>query len=610
MDLSALHAAILQTVRPIPAVNFDDSSASSVSSTSVIDDDLPNIFAEVLMAPIRLSPVPTPRRLPTTGMPTTPVLAAAFSPIPPPAADFSRRDSLEMRYNLEDETKNQLTQNNKSLRQQMAELEKENERLQRQMAVQNKEHRYAQALWNDKLLDLEVELDATKLEHRRIKEAQEDALLEQELDHLKSQLLDQDQEGSSSQHDEEEATKPQSLPAHPTTHDASSTKSVSFATIPSMANVTSDTAGEKAEDSDLQRTIQEWKSKQSLWEQEKEKWESEKSQLTNLIQKMTTQAEDSRIRAEWLERELTAICPSDTDDEEKKEDAIVEDENDPQGEVKDDDDSSEVSAASTKKAGSPSKPRQQTSPRSNGSNGRALFLMEDTPKRLLEQRLLQALESYVQIHGRQDRQIKQLTKELQSLENEKEMDEGLQYHQMAELQQKVSYYQHQLQQTQKALQLQERSQDEFHNEWTKRIEQLELENLKLAKQASNWEEQCVRQTGLLKRQISSLQEKLDQSSTRIKELEQERETVKESKNKGSSASTKDQHAELDAMAKKLKQSKDREAVLERQLSYQSETLLAKEEALGNARERIRVLMAYAGMEESSTGELSRKSTEE
>ncbi|CAJ1941203.1 unnamed protein product [Cylindrotheca closterium] len=653
--ITALHAAILQTVRKIPStddyyandnddddapphaddVDNDNSSTSSVSfnDTHPIPIDartgLPSIVADALTRP------------PTISTPTISTAMSADSSFLPPMGGISRRDSLEVRYHLEDEAKNQLTQFNQTLRQQMLAIQQENERLQRQMAIQNKEHRFAKAQWNDRFLDLQVELDATKLEHLRIQEAKEDAILQLELEDLKNQMVlngDYDDDEGTSSHAgddyEEEETKQQQTPtaiAHNSAVDAITVQSQHFAIIPPRQNGdlklvdTTGAASNQALQQQQQQQqqailLQNLKSEQSIWKQEKQEWELEKSQLRTLLRKMTDQVEDSRIRVEWLERELIAICPSDTDSDNDKDNEEEENNSGGSKVVKEPRDGvgnkgvngSDISAASTKKSGKPVEAIQQISQGSAESSARVTIqsrsssgLGDDPPEQLLERRLQQALESYVQIQGHQNRKIKKLTKQLHSLEKEKEMDEGMQYQQMAEMKQQISYYKHELQQHKKTLQFQVHSRDEFHDEWTRRIETLELENLDLKQQAIKWEKQCMHQTGLLKREVASLQDKLDQGSKRIEELEQElAEKLKIEKTMHyvvtESMSSRDPVAEVDAIITlQLAQSKEREAMLEKQLKDRNEKLKTQEEELDRSRERIEVLMAYAGMDASN-----------
>ncbi|KAL3936882.1 MAG: hypothetical protein SGBAC_007892 [Bacillariaceae sp.] len=650
MEISALHTAILQTVQQIPSVDenhdddddgdYDEDSHSFTSSTSFDDVPatmnnnnnpihLPSIFVESLTRP------------PATFAPTLAV-ASHDDFLPRTVAAVSRRDSLEMRYHLEDETKKQLQHFNQTLRQQMNQLQQENERLQRQMVIQNKEHRFTKAQWNDRVLDLQVELDATKLEQLRIKETQDDAKLRQELDDMKGRLIteadeeeedDEDSIGSSRSSGgagiaDEESTKRQ-LPTD-STHSTTETtvQSQHFATIPPRSlqepnghntkavRNGAEVGANKQETLMLQQTIQDLT---SAWKQEQNQWESEKSELHILIRKLTDRVEDSRIRVEWLEGELMAICPSGTDDSDNdQEEKKVED-----SKVVEDmsrnsrDDSSEVSTASTQKTGRRTEStKRQTSQSSTESSAKvsrssSSMLGDDPPGQLLEHRLKEAVESYVRIQGQQDRKIQKLTKQLQSLQKEKEMDEGMQYQQKMEMKQKISYYQHKLQQTQKTLQLQAHSRDEFHDEWTRRIEELELENLKVAQQATKWEEQCVHQTGLLKRQVASLQEKLDhhhdhekESSgtnpiTQVNEQEnKEGNIIIETKNDSSTECMSRYHLnpKMDAMTLQLAQMKEREATLEKQLADQKEILDSKDAELETARDRIEVLMAYAEMD--------------
>jgi hypothetical protein len=501
--------------------------------------------------------------------PSDKTVAAASATQAEIPGELTRRHSLVEKYKLHDETKRQLMAANIALQRTMEELSQTNESLQRQMAIQKEEYAFAKAQWTDHLLDLHGEWDSKLMELKRHSETKANALLERELDEMRNLSLQQQQHSVEQQ---------QKHPVEQTTHDDDDNDDDD-----NDDDDNDDDDNDNDDASPPRRLEKQLEELQQQHAKERAEWEESRSHLQDTIHTTKQEIEDAETRIQWLEKEMLAIFPSDTDDD---------DDNDNDTDEKED------------------------------------------PKSDLERHLKEVLlNSNTALQREQqaghDQRIKELEEKLQELAQEKGMDEGMHYRQMLEMKKTLQVYQQRLQQAEKSLLSEERTRDTYYTEWTQRIETLELENQTLQQTANKWQKQCEHQTSLLKRQIRSLQTTLSDSARREEALVQREMSLKQKLSYQARQQpptptitmtkhrTKHQHqqhlqhlqqkyetpkqdnpekdewmARIDKLESQLTQAKGREAILDQRLADQTKATEAKETELEDAQQRIDVLMTY------------------
>jgi hypothetical protein len=330
-----------------------------------------------------------------------PSAAAAAGAAQEDIPENTRHHSLVEKYKVHDETKQQLMAANHALQRTMAELGQTNESLQQQMAIQKEEYAFAKAQWTDQLLDLHGEWDSKLMELKRRSETKANALLERELDEMRNILLLQHQHAVEQQQHQLEQQQQQQQQQQQ--HSEKQT-----------------THNDDDDDDDVSPPLRLNKKLEELQRQhakERAEWEEAESHLQDTIHSTKQETEDAQTRIQWLEKELLAICPSDTDDD------------------NDNDDNEE-------------------DPKSELERHVKEVLLNSNPALQREQQ------------AERDQKMNELEDKLQELAQEKDMDEGMHYRQMLEMKKTHKVYQQRLQEAEKSLLFEERTRDTYHTEWT------------------------------------------------------------------------------------------------------------------------------------------------
>ena len=446
------------------------------------------------------------------------------------------------------------------------ELRTKQESLQRELLQLHDDFDFRKAEWMDQMLSLQIECDAKIVSQQRRKEAVENILLEQELEKLRISL--DEKEGSEEHTIQEEKEKEETIPEN-----ESSSHQYS---IP-------DTRVEEQEvliqnlNAQIQELNDSLKDQKTQHEAELANCKASKINLEESASNAKQDLQEANERIKWLETELLTAYPSDTDDDEREEDTFDNNQGIKEG------------------------------------GGNTIL----HPR--FAQKILQESEGLKRARRDLDRQIDNLNQYVHEIESEKKMEEAMSTRQIIELEHQIQEYQFTIQQETSEWEKERQGLVRYQQELIKRMEDLEMDNLRLREQCSGKQQQYDHEVRLQKQTNHDLQAQLEKSRQLVMHYKLKLERYKEREVKGGEKAlnneeahesvkddamkntTKEQDEEreraqtkllLEELQTNLKQADQREVSLQKDVEEKDNALKATQQELEAAQERIQMLMAY------------------
>ena len=446
------------------------------------------------------------------------------------------------------------------------ELRTKQESLQRELLQLHDDFDFRKAEWMDQMLSLQIECDAKIVSQQRRKEAVENILLEQELEKLRISL--DEKEGSEEHTIQEEKEKEETIPEN-----ESSSHQYS---IP-------DTRVEEQEvliqnlNAQIQELNDSLKDQKTQHEAELANCKASKINLEESASNAKQDLQEANERIKWLETELLTAYPSDTDDDEREEDTFDNNQGIKEG------------------------------------GGNAIL----HPR--FAEKILQESEGLKRARRDLDRQIDNLNQYVHEIEAEKKMEEAMSTRQIIELEHQIQEYQFTIQQETSEWEKERQGLVRYQQELIKRMEDLEMDNLRLREQCSGKQQQYDHEVRLQKQNNHDLQAQLEKSRQLVIHYKLKLERYKEREVKGGEKAlnneeahesvkddamkntTKEQDEEreraqtkllLEELQTNLKQADQREVSLQKDVEEKDNALKATQQELEAAQERIQMLMAY------------------